>query len=83
MLSYVISDLLSGRYLISPYKKTNKYKETFNNVVNVINKVNNNEKLDSEEKTLLYNMTILFYEGLPDMCEQLSINKENLVKLLN
>ena len=81
MLSAVISDLLTGRYLIS--KRSDAHKELLKEVIYVINKVNKNENLSDLDKTLLKNMSGLFYEGIPDMSEQLDINKDNLNQLLN
>ena len=81
MLSAVISDLLTGRYLIS--KRSVEHKELLKEVIYVINKVNKNENLSDLDKTLLKNMSGLFYERIPDMCEQLDINKDNLKQLLN
>ena len=81
-LNCVITNLLSGRYLINGEKQNQYDIDMLKEFLEIIDNVNNRKGLTDRQKYLLRMGGTQFYEGFEDMCEQLNINYENLIKLL-
>lgn len=82
LLSAIASDLLTGNYLLGR-KRSDEHKALMKEFCITSYNVNNNKELTNREKDMMIEMGKIFYEGIPDMCEQLNIDYNNLKKLLN
>ena len=83
-INYIITNLLTGRYLLDTCKissKQHEYYNMYNEFCTVLSKIENNEQLSEREKYLIRLGSNQFYENIKDMCEQLNVNYENLIKL--
>ena len=81
LLSAIATDLLTGNHLLGR-KRSDDHKSLMEEFCIASYNVNNNKELSDREKDIMIEMGKIFYEGIPDMCEQLHIDYNNLKKLL-
>ena len=81
LLSCVICDLLTGNHLLGR-KRSDEHRSLMGEFYSACVKVDDEEGLTDREKELFAEMVNTFYGGMQDMCEQLIIDYDKLLKSL-